>query len=45
MGDYLANKQVLAVGGSWMVAKDLLNAGRFDEVTRLTKAALQLART
>jgi 2-dehydro-3-deoxyphosphogluconate aldolase / (4S)-4-hydroxy-2-oxoglutarate aldolase len=43
MADYLANKQVLAVGGSWMVAKDLLNAGNFDEVTRLTKAAVQLA--
>jgi len=42
MGEYLAIKQVLAVGGSWMVARDLLNGGKFDEITRLTKAAVEL---
>lgn len=40
--DYLAIKQVHAVGGSWMVAKDLLNAGKFDEVRRLTRAAVEM---
>lgn len=44
LADYLAIKQVHAVGGSWMVAKDLLNAGRFDEVQRLTRAAVELVR-
>ena len=44
MGEYLAIKQVIAVGGSWMVAKDLLNGGKFDEITRLTKVAVQLAK-
>jgi 2-dehydro-3-deoxyphosphogluconate aldolase/(4S)-4-hydroxy-2-oxoglutarate aldolase len=38
---YLSIKQVIAVGGSWMVAKDLLNGGRWDEVTRLTRAAVE----
>jgi 2-dehydro-3-deoxyphosphogluconate aldolase/(4S)-4-hydroxy-2-oxoglutarate aldolase len=30
---YLAHPAVAAVGGSWMVAPDLLAAGRWDEVT------------
>lgn len=32
--DYLAHPAVVAVGGSWMVAPDLLAAGDWDEVTR-----------
>ena len=44
MRDYLAIKQVVAVGGSWMVAKELLNAGRFDEVSRLTLSAVSAVR-
>jgi 2-dehydro-3-deoxyphosphogluconate aldolase/(4S)-4-hydroxy-2-oxoglutarate aldolase len=39
---YLEIKQVVAVGGSWMVAKDLLNAGKFDEVEKLTRDAVAL---
>jgi 2-dehydro-3-deoxyphosphogluconate aldolase/(4S)-4-hydroxy-2-oxoglutarate aldolase len=38
--DYLAHPAVLAVGGTWMVAPALLAAGRWDEVTRLTAAAV-----
>lgn len=41
LAGYLSIKQVIAVGGSWMVAKDLLNGGRWDEVTRLTRAAVE----
>lgn len=44
LGDYLAIKQVVAVGGSWMVSKELMAAGKFDEITRLTKAAVELVR-
>jgi 2-dehydro-3-deoxyphosphogluconate aldolase/(4S)-4-hydroxy-2-oxoglutarate aldolase len=33
--DYLAVPSVVAVGGSWLVKDDLLQAGRFDAVTRL----------
>lgn len=32
--DYLAHPAVAAVGGSWMVAPDLLAAGDWDEVSR-----------
>jgi 2-dehydro-3-deoxyphosphogluconate aldolase/(4S)-4-hydroxy-2-oxoglutarate aldolase len=39
---YLALPQVLAIGGSWMVAPQLLSAGDWDEVERLTREALAL---
>ncbi|MFG2056142.1 bifunctional 4-hydroxy-2-oxoglutarate aldolase/2-dehydro-3-deoxy-phosphogluconate aldolase [Micromonospora sp. NPDC048930] len=42
--DYLAQSAVLAVGGTWMVAPDLLSAGKWDEVTNLTAAAVSAAR-
>jgi 2-dehydro-3-deoxyphosphogluconate aldolase/(4S)-4-hydroxy-2-oxoglutarate aldolase len=42
--DYLAVPAVLAVGGTWMVAPDLLAAGKWDEVTSLTAAAVAAAR-
>lgn len=42
--DYLAVPAVVAVGGTWMVAPDLLAAGRWDEVTRLSSAAAATAR-
>ncbi|BCB84950.1 ketohydroxyglutarate aldolase [Phytohabitans suffuscus] len=38
--DYLALGAVFAVGGTWMVAPDLLAAGKWDEVTRLTAEAV-----
>lgn len=41
---YLEVKSVLAVGGSWMVAPDLLAAKRFGEVRRLAAEALEIAR-
>jgi 2-dehydro-3-deoxyphosphogluconate aldolase / (4S)-4-hydroxy-2-oxoglutarate aldolase len=44
LASYLELKSVLAVGGSWMVAPDLLAERRFDEVRRLTAEALDVAR-
>jgi 2-dehydro-3-deoxyphosphogluconate aldolase / (4S)-4-hydroxy-2-oxoglutarate aldolase len=41
MEQYLAFPKVVAVGGSWMASKELLAAKRFDEVTRLTRDAVQ----
>ncbi|MEG3616112.1 bifunctional 4-hydroxy-2-oxoglutarate aldolase/2-dehydro-3-deoxy-phosphogluconate aldolase [Isoptericola haloaureus] len=41
--DYLALPPVLAVGGSWMVAKSLVDAGEWDEITRRTADAVALA--
>jgi len=41
---YLEIKQVVAVGGSWMVSKELLSSERFDEVERLTREAVELVK-
>ncbi len=41
---YLELKSVLAVGGSWMVAPELLKEKRFDEVSRLAAEAAALVR-
>lgn len=42
--DYLASPVVAAVGGSWMVDKKLVNAGNWEEITRLTGEALAAAK-
>lgn len=42
--EYLALPSVVAVGGSWMVPTDLVRAGDFAGVTRLTAEAVALAR-
>lgn len=39
--EYLSLPTVPAVGGSWIVAKDLLNGQQWDKVTELTAAALK----
>jgi 2-dehydro-3-deoxyphosphogluconate aldolase / (4S)-4-hydroxy-2-oxoglutarate aldolase len=41
--DYLALKAVFAVGGTWMVAPDLLKDRNWAEVTRRTQAAVERA--
>jgi 2-dehydro-3-deoxyphosphogluconate aldolase/(4S)-4-hydroxy-2-oxoglutarate aldolase len=40
--DYLQLSQVLAIGGSWMVASTLLAARDWDTVTKLTAEAIAL---
>jgi 2-dehydro-3-deoxyphosphogluconate aldolase/(4S)-4-hydroxy-2-oxoglutarate aldolase len=42
-GNYLRLRSVAAVGGSWMVAPSLIDAGDFDGVTRLAAQAVALA--
>ncbi|WP_199423392.1 bifunctional 4-hydroxy-2-oxoglutarate aldolase/2-dehydro-3-deoxy-phosphogluconate aldolase [Actinotalea solisilvae] len=42
--EYLDLPSVVAVGGSWMVPKDLVRAGDFAGITRLTTEAVALAR-
>jgi len=44
LADYLAVPSVLAVGGTWMVAPDLLAAGDWAEVTRRCVAAVAAVR-
>lgn len=39
---YLNCKSVLACGGSWLVKSDLIRAGKFDEIRRLTAEAAAL---
>jgi 2-dehydro-3-deoxyphosphogluconate aldolase/(4S)-4-hydroxy-2-oxoglutarate aldolase len=41
--DYLKLPVVAAIGGSWMVDKKLVNEGKWGEITRLTKQALEAA--
>jgi len=43
VGEYLKFGQVLACGGSWMVAKELLANKQFDKITELARQAVALA--
>lgn len=40
LADYLALPNVAAVGGSWMVSPSLIRAGRFDEISVLSRQAM-----
>ena len=42
--DYLTCGAVFACGGSWMVPADLINAGKFDEIEKLTAEAVALVK-
>jgi 2-dehydro-3-deoxyphosphogluconate aldolase / (4S)-4-hydroxy-2-oxoglutarate aldolase len=43
LASYLKLPVVAAIGGSWMVEKALVNEGKWAEITRLTKEALEAA--
>ena len=43
LADFLAIPAVLACGGSWLTPKDAIDAGNYDEITRLAAAALTIA--
>lgn len=38
--DYLSFPKIVACGGTWMVKKDLIEAGNWDEIERLTREAV-----
>ena len=42
--EYFKNPKIQAVGGSWMVTKDMVNAGDFDGITEKSAAATALFR-
>ena len=44
VGEYLAYDRIAACGGSWMVKKDLIRAGKFDEITAMVKEAAGIVR-
>lgn len=41
LNEYLAFDRIIACGGSWMVGSALIDAGKFDEITALTKEAVR----
>jgi 2-dehydro-3-deoxyphosphogluconate aldolase / (4S)-4-hydroxy-2-oxoglutarate aldolase len=43
LAEYLSVPVVAAIGGSWMVDKKLVNEGKWEEITRLTREALAAA--
>jgi len=45
MKEYLSYDKILAIGGSWMVKSDLITSGKFDEIARLSKEAVDYANT
>lgn len=42
--EYLAFDKILCCGGSWMVKGDMVEAGEFDKIQKLTKEARALAK-
>ena len=42
--EYFRNPKIQAVGGSWMVTKDMVASGAFDEITEKSAAATALFR-
>ena len=42
--DYLAYSKIIACGGSWMVKKDLIAAGKWDELAALVKEAAEIVK-
>ena len=43
MKEYLAFKNVFAVGGTWIAKDTMISAGKFDEITKLAREAVVLA--
>lgn len=41
---YLKYDRILACGGSWMVKADLVSAGKFDEIEKMTREAAELVK-
>ena len=44
IGDWLALKQVVAVGGTWIATTDDIRAGRFDQIRSNAAEAVKIAR-
>jgi 2-dehydro-3-deoxyphosphogluconate aldolase/(4S)-4-hydroxy-2-oxoglutarate aldolase len=42
--DYLKYDRILACGGSWMVKGDLVRAGKFDEIEKMTRDAADMVK-
>ena len=42
LGNYIRKPYIVACGGSWMVKSDLINQGKWEEITRLSKEAISV---
>ncbi len=42
LSEYIRFPRVMACGGSWLAKDELIQAGKFDEITRITRAALDI---
>lgn len=45
LNKYLELPNVIACGGSWIVRKELISEGKFEEIKKLTKEALSLIKS
>lgn len=45
LAEYLSCSNIVCCGGSWMVKGDLIAEGKFDEITALTKEAVELVKS
>ncbi len=43
MKDYLAHKNIFAVGGTWIAKDTMIAGGKFDEIAKLAREAVTLA--
>ena len=44
LGEYSANKVICACGGSYMVTADLIENGKWDEITELCKKSIEIVK-
>jgi 2-dehydro-3-deoxyphosphogluconate aldolase / (4S)-4-hydroxy-2-oxoglutarate aldolase len=44
ISSYLSYNKVIACGGTWMVAKELINEGRFKDITLLVSEAVKMVK-
>ncbi len=42
--DYLAYNRIIACGGSWMVKSELVKEGKFDEIEKLAREAVEIVK-
>ena len=45
LSTYLEFNKIAAVGGSWLCTKDLIKDGKWDEITKLSKEAMDIFKT
>lgn len=44
LADYLNCKSIIACGGTWMVKLDMIEAGQFDKIEQMTRAAADMVK-